>query len=241
MIVKGFPGATPQPTSYRFVAGQGWVTVLSWEGPKAAIQGLASVVQSNDGGQVGPTGDPTIWRAEVYIGNLADGSTEVPVDTWELDAGWQTKSLLQHPRSQALGSDTLRDVKHAAENPSIQVSFVGDAEILYDLLVRGQDSYVENNWVLRHTRSASRNFAATVATGGVNRLWTFAQILAFTMPSTISAAVTSLATPPYVEPVNYAWRWLKSAVTLQKAFLDRTLITETWTLEMWSTFTYNAA
>lgn len=238
--VKGNGGPVPQPVTFEWVAGQGWTTVFRWRGTKAAIMGLANLLQKSfEFGDI-TTQDGVIWEMTGRIARRIDGSAEVPINTWELDQQPATRDLRLHAASQALGDAVLRDINAKLADPTADVTIpTGDATRLYQLLLRGQDSYFYSSWVLRHTQSASRSYKATLATGGVNKLWTFAQIDALAPESYIRTAIANLAAAPETVPTDYSWSWLKQAVSLSKAFQQRTVITQTWILEMWPTFTYD--
>lgn len=239
--VKGNGGAVPGPVTFEWVGGQGWSTVYRWRGTKSAIMGLAYHLQKYELGEI-TTQDGVIWEMTGRVSRRADGSTEVPINTWELDLSPQTRDLRLHAASQELGDAVLRDINAKLNDPASDVTIpTGDAERLYQHLLRGQDSYLYSSWVLRHTQSASRQYQANVATGGVNKLWSFGQIAALGPEASIQAAVANLATPPEAVPTGYSWSWLKQSVSLSKAFAQRTVITQTWILEMWPTWVYAAA
>lgn len=229
--VKGNGGAVPQTTSYEWIAGQGWRTTVNWRGTKAAIIGLAGVVQKYDQGFIA-SGDGVVWEASAMAQRRLDGSQETPVNTWEMDGSAAQKDIRLSEYYSDLTDEERENVETKLANSSASVTLSGKALELYREILSGEDSILVPLYVLRNTQTMSRLLQATMSVANVLRVWSVQQITSLDglFPVSLANAMAAIPVPTGL-PATHIWGWLKQPPQLHKAFAQKTVITTEWILE----------
>jgi hypothetical protein len=191
--------------------------------------------------------------------NEGPEATEVPFDIWELPGNDLQKEIWEHPKvlgySSAMVTVLRNEVElvqsgsstYAESVAAIQVQMTAEslsagtqAEILslFDHILKGGDSFVTDQYVLRKTQLITSRYTAIIARSGVNKIWTTAQITGSeTIPQFISNELGQLTAP--TARTGYQWGWLKKAPTVLQVAGNKFQLTQEWWLEQWSTFVYD--
>lgn len=185
--------------------------------------------------------------------------------TYELDENRQQKSATEHWRSFNIGPARIEQIRHEVQalkqNPSATrtYTFTGDAEILFNMLRLGQDTFFVSQPVFRVNVFAVRNKTVDVVYPGAGAIYTTDQMLdeagrlyagapvPAPYPAAVRAAELAMVNfygaslfesvfPPTDD--LYELGWLKSAPTFKSAAQNKSIMTVEWSLELWPLFYY---
>lgn len=210
---------------------------------------------------------PTKYRLEHGKATVILSDSNFPgIDTWQILANETTKSRYDAPRmlqilQYGMGdltfySTQIQILKNGVDNRTlfsglgIDPSITGDDLIylnnVYNLLLRGSDSYPFSQYVLRHTTNVGNAYAANIADVNVDKVYSFANLLTETMNGNLGAGGFIYPLPPefqyFIQQLGlaapaaqpgYYYGWLKrSATRTTAAWWREDLTTEYW-LEQW--------
>lgn len=249
MEIKGTAVAQKQPNRRKWVKGQGFITVESWESnSKSAIEGkeaelIASTIYSEV--EVIPIDGGLKWSVEASTQGQGDGSTPEPTDIWELDAVTDGADLINHPAFASMQDNKLRIILDAVKNPlpgqAPALGNDGDNAVnLYMLLMRGVTSFNKDVPVLRHTQTP----AVDASVAHIQDVWTQNQL-----PSTITPGIATLSAQLYANnpygfigtaEIEHTWGWLKLFPKITEDVNGRSQMVEEWMLSLWPKIIYNS-
>jgi hypothetical protein len=258
-------GPNPTLTSWRLEKDPttGFKSVYTWEGSRAAIFGLATLVTSDQKYVIDDTDKP-IYR--LIISSPDSGAPDVENDyvlEWELLGNDVEKSIYEHPNARVLGDKMLTAIKIAikevedaallnsstvyAENETNLAAIAvllgvssANALLLFRLIVKGTTSFVASQYVLRRTQTISSRGQVTFSFSNVDKIHTAAQVLASELvPAEVQFSIAAIPEP--TAQTGYSWGWLKKTPTIAQAAGRRFQCVQEYWLEQWSTFLYDAA
>lgn len=244
-LIKGTLQPIKQKSILRFVKGKGWTTVDVWESAtEAAAKGLAQDLALAGYTNVEVSSpDQVKWRVEASIEGQGEGSSDEPVDTWELLSTAEQVDILSHPTSVGISNDVISDILDHINNPRKDVQFIGataDETELYRLQLRGVKSYAKPEHILRNTVSGSdTQLAGRIVMAGELQIWAKNQLP--TLPASILAAIDAM--PVQYEMagagITYEYGFLKQPPTIVVDVFGHATFTQEWHgPEWWSTYAY---
>lgn len=235
--------------------------VQEYEGSEALVKAVAyaqprGVLWSTDDSRA------PLWRLVIRTPDWLTGDLSEEW-TWEIIGEEAQQDIFNHPRSLFIastdeGKEEIRLIKQAIEDKEdYQPTNVIQAPSppynsveLYNLALKGQDSWADARYTLRLTRTVGFNYSRDISDDGAFKLYTAAQIVGetsdFPMPNRTLARVQALEAtyPIYTRfglPADtdlYMWSWLKGPTSeIQIAGFKIRLTTE-WRLAQWSKFNY---
>jgi len=224
-----------------------------YEGCEDEIMGLARRLSPDQYYEIDGTNAP-IFRLAVrtpdYDGSSSSSETTL---TYELLGNDLTYSIYEHPTARALDSAILASVRRAVDSRSTKfyneagtditstVNGNGNAITLYNLAIKGTDSFIRSQYVFRVTQTVSNRSTARAGYANTNKLYTTGQLISETSPpSTLLFAIDQIPTPSDI-PTGYVWRWLKKTPTVVQIGGNKFNIAVEYLLERWSTFLYGLA
>ena len=222
--VKGV-NLVEQNPSIAWDKNSGFSFTKEFEGETTAVRGLMGRYV-RDGSASNIRFEPDGATAKLYVNYQKDvwggsGTSESPVEIWELDGNDTQYSLWEHPKIKAIDFQTAdnekarnkikkqleQEVETDADGDVIVPAFLSDSSCPADLksiyrhLTKEQDSWQRPTYTLRHTLTFSPeyNYAATVvqrAYSYVNYIITPAQLTgnATIGEPTLDAAITTSIT-----------------------------------------------
>lgn len=205
---------------------------------------------------------PTKYRLVHGSATVVISDSNFPgIDTWQILANEVQKSRYDAPRLLRIlnygdGTDFYGDqiqlIKDAIDNkvkwsefvstldPSIAGSDLTYLKNVYNLILRGSDTYPYSQYVLRHTTNVGNGYASNIADVNVDCVYTVGQLLSevqnsglwiFPLPGELQYFIQNIPAP--AAQTGYLWGWLKRSATRTTAANNRIdLATEYW-LEQW--------
>jgi hypothetical protein len=148
----------------------------------------------------------------------------------------------------ALGKDTIALVKAKIDallknktEEAASITVTGDANTLYDSMIRSEIDYVASQYVFRLTQTVSSRYSQKVVFSNVDRIYSTLQLLSETNPpSSLVFSVAQIPVPNTVPP-GYAYGWLKKTPTVLTIAGNKIEITLEYWREIWSTYAYDLA
>jgi hypothetical protein len=140
------------------------------------------------------------------------------------------------------------DANATTISTGIEDSHGDDANILFAIAIRGQDSYLLGQYVLRHTTNCSSGYSGNVSDTNVFKVYTTDQLLSECQSTSLwvqplagrlVSKIQNITAPEARN--NYIWGWLKKPSTEQTTPDNRIEITQEYWLEQWPTILYPAA
>jgi hypothetical protein len=247
MTILGYPGMTEQGRKIIRDPVRGVFTEILYEGPKESIYAAFSTIPTSvycevDTMRPNPLGTMMI-RTPDY--GSSSGTSEVQT-TWDLPANLTQKHIFEHPKSQALGAETLS---------RIWAGFTGNAEVsglnangteLLQMLKLRQDTFFVSQPVFKHSSFIQRNGVIAVAHGSVGRVYSSASVITETgAPSVWQSAINSSYAAMLdfyggSAPSGHTIGWLKVAPQFSGAAGNKTVVTVEYMLEAWRNYPYSA-
>lgn len=239
----------------------GYVTTRVFEGSHFAIDSLIpQLVVSAGADSFSIDRDDATSICTAVFAYEGPGASEVPVDTWEILGNDLQKDIWEHPNvlgySSAMVAVLRKEVELVQSGSSTydesvaaintQIAFEGitaptSTQIitLFDQILKGLESFVVDQYVLRKSQLITSRYTATIARVGINKIWTTAQVQAAeSMPTFISNELNQLVAP--TARTGYLWGWLKKSPTVTQVAGNKFQVAQEWWLEQWSTFVYTA-
>jgi hypothetical protein len=175
------------------------------------------------------------------------------VDSWQLLANENQKSVLQSPAVLAMDQDNVSAILHAADKYkngkviTLDPAEYSAAELaLYQALTHGQDVYALSQYVLRHTTNVWADSTRNIADFGVECIYTTAQLLSearssnlwvYPMPYRLAYKIGEISSMTSVGTL--VWGWRKLASTETTAPNNRIDISTEYWLALWDTLFYD--
>lgn len=253
-IVNGFKGCIQQPGGFgRNESGlyQRWI----YDGTTEEINSLALyfnamnvnfTVEARFGGKA---------RLEAQFAAV-QGTSEIPVDTWEMVSVPFEKDLLEADFPNVPGLVIRKAQKEIIEralanNEAWQASrdalqnetgdlyddLNADEYSIYLLMKAGVRAFPEEGTTIRHTQTVSNLYTVKVSQINIGRLFSTATLIATEgVPEAILFDVPTTPTPSqFIETagdLKYAWR--KARPNILKSAQQKWQITQDWTLGLWA-------
>lgn len=253
--VQGQP-PVQQPTRYIWDVNNGNQEQQVWQGTKDQIEGLAAFLRATFERVEIAERAPGLWEAIASTSRPSQGQIEQPNIVIELRAEEQVYDLAFNGYFAGVPQAALSAIDEALQNPPTTTSEENDklseiataagayssqAQYLYRLKRRGQDSFVDYAWSCTKTNYVSRFYSGTINLSNHGKLWTNAQLssyvgspLFFVLPSTKSATADQSS-------LGLAYRWLQHQSDVNITSNGNFTLTEGWRLALWNTNTYAAA
>ena len=255
-------GPNPTLVSWRLEKDptKGFSSIYTWEGSRAAVFGLATMVTSDQKYSIDDSDKP-LYR--IVISSPDSGASDVSTDyilEWELLGNDVEKSVYEHPNALALGDKMLTAIKIAIKeiedasvldsstvyatnetNLTAIATLIGvssaNALSLFRLIVKGTTAFVLSQYVLRRTQTVSSRAQLQYSYANVEKIHTAAQVWAdSTMPEPVRFVISTMTAP--TAQAGYTWGWLKKTPTLTQAAANKFQSTQEWWLDQWSDFLY---
>ena len=152
-------GAVLVRTEFGFDSQSGKFVQYVWEGTQDACNGVYNTltgadnaIQTNIGGGK--------WQVTARFGNAAvEGGAEEVVREERLRFNIVQKSIFTHPvLTELMTISQINDVRKYVDSKETPQSFSGDQQVLYNLAIRGVDSYPIYQPIVTVTDTASRDY-----------------------------------------------------------------------------------
>lgn len=259
-------GTDPVLVSTRYSrTNTGTSRIEVWEGTSdglnTVLSSLASWQQWDWDDSEQPKYRLTVRTPEPGDSGVGGSQASVAYDwSWELVGSEVSMDIRQHPRTLWLadddaGKELLKRVVAASSDPD-EVPFIPDGldsdktqsfRNLYDLLVKGQNSFAWPSYTLRITLTVSPTFTGGTSDDGDCRVWSSAGIINYYAgyPPTdrIRTRMNNLqAANPYLlfglevpAAAGYLWGWLAGPTTETELPDKRNRLQREFKLDFWNT------
>lgn len=246
-----------QSEKWAYDPSRGWVYSSQAKGIGAAqIQALQQSMVAD-----GVACALTHFQGDTWGLEMEDSTYAYTVDRWEVVTSEEARSLLNHPTLLEIATpDLLAVMKDAIDHNMTESDFYdaitgyggissGDQGVVsafYGMMLRDQNEFRHQQYVLRHTTNAPARWTQNVADTGVGEIYTLAQLLTevtnsalwiYPLPARLNYKLSNIPAPDAVD--DYRWGWLKSASTECTAANNRVDIVTEYVLEQWSSYVYN--
>ena len=258
---------------YSWNKASGWTSEVRYQGEKDAVRGLISrFVPRVDDVSYETNGATATLTARINrdITGGGGGESEAEVTTtWELIGQDSQKDIREHWRVLNLHPNTIKDVEKAADKlndgtyanaaaafavdihtgTTSTGSWTNNAKFLFFMLSKGQESWLDFEYVLRKTELVASDYQRQMATSGVGYIWTTAQVAsAEGMPPMIQATISDINAPTFTVPSDvsgtgytYKCRWLKKSPQITQVAGGKFERNQEWQLNIWPNFVYPEA
>ena len=228
------PYSWEQGQSKRWNPTSGEGLVRRWRGSQQMCESYFNSLQGTQGVldlSMDQDGDGPIYIVTAVFGSIQDGVPETDASIpyfWELPGNMVERSIFSHPNFTEDGTltDAEREaVRTAFEDKTGQGAGWSALQIsLWGELTKGRETYMTPSFALRITRTFSSQYANTIPTTDVFKLYTYAQVEAeaASIASPISTAIDAnipsggywLKQPPVLRELsnrklelNQEWWW----------------------------------
>jgi hypothetical protein len=228
------PYSWEQGQSKRWNPTSGEGLVRRWRGSQQMCESYFNSLQGTQGVldlSMDQDGDGPIYIVTAVFGAIQDGVPETDASIpyfWELPGNMVERSIFSHPNFTEDGTltDAEREaVRTAFEDKTGQGAGWSALQIsLWGELTKGRETYMTPSFALRITRTFSSQYANTIPTTDVFKLYTYAQVEAeaASIASPISTAIDAnipsggywLKQPPVLRELsnrklelNQEWWW----------------------------------
>lgn len=258
---------------YSWNKQSGFSSEVRYEGEKDAVRKLMSrFVGSVDDVNYETSGPTATLTARINRDNTGGGGGENEAEvttTWELIGQDTQKDIRSHWRILTLHPNTIKDVEKAVEKvndgtyanaaaafavnihtgTTATGAWTNNAKFLYFMLSKGQENWLDFEYVLRKSELVASDYQRQMATYGVGYIWTTQQVAsAEGMPGMIQATVSDIPTPTFTVDSDitgtgytYKWRWLKKSPQVTQVAGGRFERNQEWQLNIWPNFIYPEA
>jgi len=258
---------------YSWNKQSGFSSEVRYEGEKDAVRKLMSrFVGSVDDVNYETSGPTATLTARINRDNTGGGGGENEAEvttTWELIGQDTQKDIRSHWRILALHPNTIKDVEKAVEKvndgtyanaaaafavnihtgTTATGAWTNNAKFLYFMLSKGQENWLDFEYVLRKSELVASDYQRQMATYGVGYIWTTQQVAsAEGLPQMIQATVSDIPTPTFTVDgditgtgYTYKWRWLKKSPQITQVAGGRFERNQEWQLNIWPNFIYPEA
>lgn len=258
---------------YSWNKQSGFSSEVRYEGEKDAVRKLMSrFVGSVDDVNYETSGPTATLTARINRDNTGGGGGENEAEvttTWELIGQDTQKDIRSHWRILTLHPNTIKDVEKAVEKvndgtyanaaaafavnihtgTTATEAWTNNAKFLYFMLSKGQENWLDFEYVLRKSELVASDYQRQMATYGVGYIWTTQQVAsAEGMPGMIQATVSDIPTPTFTVDSDitgtgytYKWRWLKKSPQVTQVAGGRFERNQEWQLNIWPNFIYPEA
>jgi hypothetical protein len=252
-----------QPLEYKIQRVDGTSYVRTWVGPKATLDTIASV-EKFLAESIGLTGRGATYTLVARYSHLsaADGTTEEPNETQEIDTDLVPQSIFLNETFQALSAASQLLVRKTIDNRETRADSmtVFDiavaanemtqlerplAEEAWDLLAAGTESFENHAYVLRRSRMASRRFTGTISgiengkliLNKIGRIWTTTE-LATHVGNPLLFDVPALEITQAETAKNLFAGWRQTVCRVTDTANGSRSLQEEWKLAKWSLHLY---
>jgi hypothetical protein len=258
---------------YSWNKQSGFSSEVRYEGEKDAVRKLMSrFVGSVDDVNYETSGPTATLTARINRDNTGGGGGENEAEvttTWELIGQDTQKDIRSHWRILTLHPNTIKDVEKAVEKvndgtyanaaaafavnihtgTTATGAWTNNAKFLYFMLSKGQENWLDFEYVLRKSELVASDYQRQMATYGVGYIWTTQQVAsAEGMPGMIQATVSDIPAPTFTVDgditgtgYTYKWRWLKKSPQVTQVAGGRFERNQEWQLNIWPNFIYPEA
>lgn len=188
----------------------------------------------------------------VYYGAAEDDATaDAPVSEFELIPNQLQNGIKQLPYwhiAPAVTDAEFKAIDDAiAPSGTLSISLGAKATELYARLLKGVDSYEEDQWVLTHTMTVSSRYTTQISFNRINYIYSTANLLAeqvdrgtpipdeILWPMSGFDVVQPTGPKPAALPAAFTWGWRKMAPKVVRSGGDRYQIIQEWALYAWDT------
>lgn len=233
---------------------RGWITELIYEGTADAIRAAELSLYPHVSDFEADYTDPPKARLTIRTPDPGDGTRPangILSTTFELVGNATGKSIYEHKKSQALGTDILNAIKTDFDNRVLQASSAvyaagGDQRSMRDMLIKGQDTFLLGQFVFKIINIIDSLSDIDIAYAHSNQVYSSAKLIAEANPTPlyvkgINAAYNSILNDFYggAAPANHTLGWLKNPPDISNIGGNRQAVTVQYWLEAWRTdFTY---
>lgn len=243
MSLLGLNGLVEQPVRREYDPKEGWVTLVPYHGPTAAVQGaIPAMVSAGLRFSEFPV-EAGIRGIEIRYSNAQDGAapatnpdTEQTV-TWELAGNDLNKDIFT---SDKFTGGTLDDADRenleglrdgtVRQTHSVITGMTGDPASFRDLIIQGVETYTISQYILRRTGVVALDWAGTFGIPNVGDFYETTADLSSEeeVPSALKFSMPS-------------GQWLKRTPTVRQNKDGRWVSTqEWWHADEWSDVLYDA-
>jgi len=258
---------------YSWNKQSGFSSEVRYEGEKDAVRKLMSrFVGSVDDVNYETSGPTATLTARINRDNTGGGGGENEAEvttTWELIGQDTQKDIRSHWRILTLHPNTIKDEEKAVEKvndgtyanaaaafavnihtgTTATGAWTNNAKFLYFMLSKGQENWLDFEYVLRKSELVASDYQRQMATYGVGYIWTTQQVAsAEGMPGMIQATVSDIPAPTFTVDgditgtgYTYKWRWLKKSPQVTQVAGGRFERNQEWQLNIWPNFIYPEA
>ena len=262
---------------YTWSKQSGWQSEVRYEGEARAVRRLISRYAPRVDEVTYDTNGPTatlVARINRDTTGGGGGVNDADVTTtWELIGQDTQKDIREHWRLHALNPNTMKDIEkkaaewgddatkdydtdafdvaiHTGSGTTTNTSaWSAEAKFFFFLLTKGQESYIETEYIIRKTELVASDYQRAMATTGVNYLWTTALLTAAEgIPPMIQATASEIPSPTFTVDgdisgtgYTYKWLWLKKSPQITQVAGGKFERNQEWQLNIWPNFLYPEA
>lgn len=233
----------------RYDASRGYSTDVTYEGTIESVQAAEASLAGTGTPYVADYGNPPVARMTVSTPDIGETNADpnaILLTTMELQANTSQRSLYEHRKALALPKDTIRVIKDALKkNTAPSITLTGDALLLYNHLLNGQDSFLSSQFVFKVNQYVSRKAIVSIAFSDVGKVYSNVDLKNEMHPTplfvtAIDEAFLSVKNGVYngAAPSGFTLGWLKHAPTITSVADNKAVIQFEYWLDAWSDFDY---
>lgn len=249
MTINGYPGLTETGRRGIIDPVRGVTTEIRYAGPIDAVNAALATLSGSTAYIEFDTTNPPVGTLLVRTPDWGDGDTQGIIQTtWELQANLITKSGYEHPTSIALGPDGSNGlntiIAKVGDETASATDFTGNARTLFEMMVAGQDSFFQSQFVFRFSRYINRNASVQIAMGSLQRVYNNTQVInESSAPQLYQTAIAEAfeAVEDYygTTPSGHTLGWLKMGPTITSVAGNKSVVSVEWYLDAWRNYYYS--
>ena len=246
---NGLVGVVLERIEWVFEPQYGYTWQYTYNGTEIAVRSAAATYELS-GYKTHVFHNGSFWTLEATLPTgLQEGVSEIPVDRWTIHTEFAQLDIFSHPSIQletsafspATPSSYKKTIKDAVANgvglPTSLNSYPF-AQLLYQELLRGADSYEQKRPTLNRRRTISASWSTPIVIDAVEKFYSTAVLIsAFAVPGRIAGQLPS---NPALKPANTQWGWrIRQQVSEFTLALNKNEETTDWVFAAWSTLLYD--
>jgi len=251
---NGDQGAMLERVEWVFDPQYGYTWQYTYIGIELAIRGTAELYELS-GFRTHVYHNGNFWTLEASLPTpVQEGGVEIPVDRWTIHTEFAQLDIFSHAAVQVEISNWV-DVSPGTRSPGLYKKYIEDAQkegtaldsiisgfpfanLLYNELIRGAQSYEQKRPTLNRRRTISPTYATPIVIDAVEKFYSTAVLIsAFAVPTRIAAQLPS---NPALKPDNTQWGWrIRQQTSEFTLALNKNEETTDWVFATWSTLLYD--
>lgn len=240
--INGNAGVVEQPRKWGGSPVRGTFVIRTWKGPKQPIYDLIPQFQA-DGMEWELTENGPLATISCYVPSVeaVAGTTEIPVDVWELQPGYVEKDILEADTTDIndIPKDEIRAIREAINNPKEGQSPAltnSTAIELYSLMLDGVRSIRVEAPILTRRRTITRRYAVKEAMTNIGRILSNTYLIANDAAAIPAYFIVDMNRPPFTNTskrTGLKYGWLKTAPTLTSSAFNKVECVQAWEFGLW--------